>query len=410
MLQARPAQTPRAVIGGGGSRVVEHEKLSAVLIELAHTLGTDFPIQGILDRLVASAVDVLDVTAAGVNLIPAGGTPEHVAASGRWAQELGELQARLRHGPGVTAHETGRQVSVPDLLADDAYPALGRAARAAGLAAVFTFPLRHGDVRLGALDLFRDTPGPLTAQDVAAAQTLADVSAAYLLNARGRQDERDVVHRLQHSASHDALTGLPNRVLLEQRLAQATERGRRSHGLAAVLFADVDRFKAVNDTYGHGVGDAVLVAVAQRLACVIRPTDTLARVSGDEFVILCEDLTAPSDAELLATRIQLSLAQPFSVLSVTLRVTASVGIAYAGPGELVSLAHVRDADSAMYEAKRRGGAAHRTFGTGTGTGGRRHGEQGAGRQGGVRLDATSPVGAHLLGTAGPGLVPRGVDG
>ena len=341
--------------------MLKQEKLSAVLIEFAHTLVTDFPIQGILDRLVVSIVDVLDVTAAGVTLISTGEAPHYVAASSAGALEFEQLQTRLWQGPCLTAYDTGEPVAIPDLAVDDAYSEFGPAARAAGMAAVFTFPLRHGEDRLGALDLYRDTTGPLNPWDLAAAQTLADVAAAYLINAQARHDAKDASDRFQHSASHDALTGLPNRLLLEQRLLEAARRDQRSRGTAAALFVDVDQFKVVNDTYGHFVGDALLVAVAQRLSRVIRPNDIVARVSGDEFVILCEDLTEPADAQLLATRIQSSLADPFEVLSVTVRVTASVGVAHAGPGELVSHQLVQDADSAMYEAKRQGGASHRTF-------------------------------------------------
>ena len=348
--------------------MVLQEKLSAVLIEFAHTLVTDFPIQAILDRLVVSMVDVLDVTAAGVTVISSGEAPHHIAASGPRALEFEELQTRLRQGPCLTAYDTGEPVAIPDLSVGDAYPEFGPAAVAAGMAAVFTFPLRHGEVRFGALDLYRDTIGALSPRELAAAQTLADVAAAYLINAQARQDALDVSDRFQHSASHDALTGLPNRLLLEQRLEHAAQRGQRSRGNVAVLFADVDHFKAVNDTHGHSVGDALLVAVAQRLSRIVRPEDTLARVSGDEFVILCEDLTEPTVAQLLAARIQSSLAEPFELLSVTVRVTASVGIAHAGPGEVVSDQLVQDADTAMYEAKRRGGASHRTFVARTGEG------------------------------------------
>lgn len=328
--------------------MVEQEKFSAVLIELAHTLVADVPIQRIVDRLVASIVDLLDVTEAGLTLISSDGSA-HIVASSAGALEFEQLQMRLRHGPCRTAYDTGEPVAIPDLSADDTHAEFGQAALAAGMAAVFAFPLRHGEVRLGALDLYRGTTGPLDPQDLTAAQALADVTAAYLINAQARQD------------AHDELTGVPTRRLLERRMDEAARRGQHAQGTTAVLFADVDRFKAVNDTYGHSVGDALLVAIAQRLSRITRPGDILARVSGDEFVILCEDLTDPVDAQHLAARIQSSLAAPFELRSVTLRITASVGIAYAGPGELVSEQLVSDADSAMYEAKRQGGASHRTF-------------------------------------------------
>ncbi len=333
------------------------DKLSDVLIEFARTLITDFPIQGILDRLVERMVGVLDVTAAGVTLILPGMAPQYVAASNKDALEFEQLQTTLGEGPCITAYETGESVSVPDLANDDRYPRFAPRAVAAGMAAVFTFPLNHGDThKLGALDLYRGTVGDLDVEDMAAAQTLADVAAAYLLNAQGRKDARDVSDRFRESAMHDALTGLPNRLLLQHRLNHAAQRARRSHGTAAVLFADLDRFKQVNDTHGHPTGDALLVAVADRLSHMIRPGDTLARVSGDEFVILCEDLARSGDVEALAQRIQHALAQPFDIHGQEISISASVGVAYAGPGESVSSQLVQDADTAMYQAKRRGGA------------------------------------------------------
>jgi diguanylate cyclase (GGDEF)-like protein len=225
---------------------------------------------------------------------------------------------------------------------------------------VFTFPLRHGDGRLGALDLYRDTPGDLDPHDMGAAQTLADVAAAYLLNAQARDEARIASERFHHNALHDPLTGLPNRLLLQERLDHAGERRKRSHTSAAILFADLDGFKLINDTHGHQVGDELLVAIAHRLAGLIRSGDTLARYSGDEFVFLCEDLRGPTDAEVLATRIDEAFANPFvlagSGLAVT--VTASVGIAFASPGEEITNELVVKADMAMYQAKRNGGAGH----------------------------------------------------
>jgi diguanylate cyclase (GGDEF)-like protein len=345
--------------------MTQERQLSAVLSEFARTMVTDFPIQKILDRLVERIVDVLPVTAAGVTLISPGKSPHYVAASNEAALAFERLQTKSGRGPCVVAYQTGEAVSVPDLGADRLFPEFSAAATSAGLAAVFTFPLRHDDGRLGALDLYRDTPGPLEPQEMAAAQTLADVAAAYLLNAQARQDAREAADRLRASTLHDALTGLPNRVLLEQRLAHAAERARRSHSEAAVLFADLDGFKQVNDTYGHTVGDELLIAVAARLSSLLRAGDTLARLSGDEFVILCEDLQATSDVEDLANRIDRAFTTPFVVADkaarVEIRISASVGMAFSGHAEDITGDLVRDADIAMYQAKRKGGAAHQAI-------------------------------------------------
>ncbi len=232
---------------------------------------------------------------------------------------------------------------------------------AAGLAAVWTFPLRHGEGRLGALDLYRDHAGGLSDDDMAAAQTLADVVAAYLLNAQARDEARTASDGYHHSSLHDSLTGLPNRAMLEQRLEHAAQRARRSHTMAAVLFADLDRFKAVNDTHGHDIGDQLLLAVAQRLTHLVRSGDTLARVSGDEFVFLCEDLKDVADAETLARRIDDAFSAPFTLGELEVEISASVGMAFAGRGEAVTPQLLVDADVAMYEAKRRGGGLHQVI-------------------------------------------------
>jgi GAF domain-containing protein len=170
--------------------VVRDGDLSVVLSEFARTMVTDFPIQGILDHLVERIVEVLPVTAAGVTLISAGMAPQYIAASDKNALRFERLQTKIGEGPCLSAFELGEAVAVPDLATERRYPQFGPAAVAAGLAAVFTFPLRHGDGCLGALDLYRNTPGLLTPGDMEAAQTLADVAAAYLLNAQSREDAR----------------------------------------------------------------------------------------------------------------------------------------------------------------------------------------------------------------------------
>jgi diguanylate cyclase (GGDEF)-like protein len=339
--------------------VVQEAKLSAVLSEFAHTLATDFPIQGILDHLVGRIVEVLPITAAGVTLISAGRAPHYIAASDESARRFERLQTEIGEGPCLTAFETGLPVAIADVTTDDRYPKFGPAASAAGLGAVFTFPLCHATGQMGALDLYRDSPGPLNPHQMAVAQTLADVAAAYLLNAQARDEARATSDHFRHSALHDPLTGLPNRLLLQQRLEHAAQRASRSHSDAAILFADLDRFKQVNDSHGHQVGDQLLLAVAHRLSGLVRPGDTLARFSGDEFVFLCEDLQSAGDAELLAGRIDDAFAEPFVLAGgIKLAVTASVGMAFAGPGQNITPQLLVDADIAMYQTKRKGGAGH----------------------------------------------------
>jgi diguanylate cyclase (GGDEF)-like protein/PAS domain S-box-containing protein len=160
--------------------------------------------------------------------------------------------------------------------------------------------------------------------------------------------------RLVHQATHDALTGLPNRALFDDRLAHALARRQRHSGDVAVLLIDLDEFKPVNDAFGHATGDAVLVAVAERLASAVRSEDTLARLGGDEFVVVCEDVVDPASVVAVADRILASLtAAPIPVGDGTLRVTASIGIAVAAPDDDAA-ALMRHVDVALYTAKGHG--------------------------------------------------------
>ena len=176
-------------------------------------------------------------------------------------------------------------------------------------------------------------------------------------------DRKLAEQAIAFQATHDALTGLPNRVLFIDRLTHAVAgRGRHPTGIA-VLFLDVDRFKWLNDSLGHTAGDEVLVAVANRLAGALRPADTLARFGGDEFVVLSEHLQSAADAEALAGRLRTALAAPIAVAGDETALTISVGIAYA-PAEANGVSAeslVRDADAAMYHAKEQGRDRHALF-------------------------------------------------
>jgi GAF domain-containing protein len=229
-----------------------------------------------------------------VTLISPGLKPRYVAASDAAALRHEKLQTELGEGPCLAAYHSGEAIAVPDLRREVRFPKFSPQALKGGLAAVFTFPLCHEDLRLGALDLYRDTPGALTPQSMTTAQTLADVAAAYLINAQARSDLQDSSDQSREAALHDPLTGLPNRVLMLEFLEHAFRCSRRSGNTSAVFFIDLDHFKQVNDTYGHQAGDTLLVAVAERLTGVLRPGDSLSRLSGDEFVVLCENLASPS--------------------------------------------------------------------------------------------------------------------
>jgi diguanylate cyclase (GGDEF)-like protein/PAS domain S-box-containing protein len=172
------------------------------------------------------------------------------------------------------------------------------------------------------------------------------------------------VERLTHDAFHDALTQLPNRALFLDRLARAIEAHRRyPESLFAVLFLDLDRFKVVNDSLGHLLGDELLVEVAQRLSALVRSSDTVARLGGDEFAILIDGIDHETDAVRTARRIQDALLVPFRVGVQEIFTTVSIGIALSTTGYRDPQDVLRDADIAMYRAKARGKARHEVFDT-----------------------------------------------
>jgi len=182
-------------------------------------------------------------------------------------------------------------------------------------------------------------------------------------------DRRAVERQLSHQAYHDALTGLPNRALFMGRLSQILARGLRAGENSAVLFLDLDRFKVVNDSLGHEVGDRLLIAVGQRLRSCLRPDDVLARLGGDEFTILLDRLEYADQALTIAARVTAALQQSFQIAQDTrvheIYISTSIGIAQLAEGSGAGYARpddiVRDADIALYRAKTAGKARHAIF-------------------------------------------------
>ncbi|MEG4225158.1 PAS domain S-box protein, partial [Microcoleus sp. N9_B2] len=228
-------------------------------------------------------------------------------------------------------------------------------------------PIELAEEKLMRLD------GQIIDVEVAGIPATYQGSAAAQIIIRDVTERKRVERQLLHGAFHDALTGLPNRVLFIDRLGQAIRRSNQSPDYKfGLLFLDLDRFKVVNDSLGHILGDKLLVALADRLLTCVRASDTVARLGGDEFTILLDHIQSLSDATEAANRIQTELTLPFHIEGHEVFTTASIGIVFS-QGE-VAAAHsdalnlythpeefLRDADIAMYRAKALGKARHEVF-------------------------------------------------
>lgn len=168
-------------------------------------------------------------------------------------------------------------------------------------------------------------------------------------------ERKRVERELERLAKYDPLTGLCNRVVFRDQLAQALRRGAGGEEMVALLYLDLDGFKEVNDQFGHAVGDRLLAAVAERLIDVLRRTDAVARLGGDEFTIVLENLAREGDAIRVADKLIARIAEPFDLAGREIRVRASVGVAIATPATTCAESLLEQADAAMYRAKGDGG-------------------------------------------------------
>ncbi|MDX6228385.1 MAG: diguanylate cyclase [Frankiales bacterium] len=224
------------------------------------------------------------------------------------------------------------------------------ACRAVGVGSMIVAPLRTGNAVVGVLKVMSPEAGRFNDDDAGALELLAIPFATAMTNAWR-------LEATSQQALSDPMTGLANRAYALHELERSLARQHRNGGHTAVIFVDLDRFKAVNDTYGHAAGDELLSAVADKLRQAVRTTDTPARYGGDEFVIVCEGLTAPGDAAVLAERLVRTIPGTYELESGVAMIGASVGVAVAA-AEVPAAQLLRLADEAMYEAKQAGGSRY----------------------------------------------------
>jgi diguanylate cyclase (GGDEF)-like protein/PAS domain S-box-containing protein len=316
--------------------------------QVLEMVAQNMPLPGVLDRLAGAVERQVDGVAAFM-IIRDGGIGLHApclppAWHGAISAHLIPMAASL----SSNAWETPDRCGVTYLASHPAWKPLRDSGARCGLAACWTVTIQSNDGSpLGALVVFcKDArpPGTHESQMLRMASNLATICVEHHNNATA----------LAHSVQHDLLTGMPNRICFEDRLETAMQRARRSSSQVALFLIDIDRFKHVNDTFGHEAGDMLLQQFAARLARTLREIDTLARMGGDEFALIVPEVTSAAEAAVVAEKLMAALAEPINVAGRDLIVTSSMGIAlYPRDGE-DSAALQRCADQQMYRTKKRG--------------------------------------------------------
>ncbi|MGA2521606.1 MAG: sensor domain-containing diguanylate cyclase [Acidimicrobiales bacterium] len=317
----------------------------AMLYEAGKAMNSILVIDDVLGLILSSAFELLRATSGSILLLNTEGGLAEVCRAGQI--------------DGTDSIEFVR--SIAGRVARDREPLLvqGTVSEGGQLSrdSAVCVPLVHKNELLGVLILDGAPERPYTEYDVRAVSLFAEHAAIAVANARLYEAERQLSAKLSHTAVHDPLTGAANRVLVSDRLVHAMSRARRSGGMAAVLFIDIDDFKLVNDELGHEVGDDILAAFVSRLSTSVRPTDTVGRFGGDEFVVVCEDIGDEAQAVEIGNRIVEDLRRPFDTPFGDRVLSASVGVATCGAGNVVSADElIRNSDRAMYEAKMDGKA------------------------------------------------------
>jgi diguanylate cyclase (GGDEF)-like protein len=332
--------------------LAQHARQHEAVARLGQIALRERDLTTLLDEVVAAVASTLDAPLCGVLKLRADEEIlDVISVTGVPEQKLESVPAGGgTHGGYVL--RTRQPVVVEDLLAEtrfDPAPLLLRGI-ASGMGAVI-----EGHERpFGVLSAHTTEHRCFSGDDVNFLVAVANVLSAAVERHRKEESTR-------HASLHDPLTGLPNRALVLDRLDLALARRRREGIDVAMLMLDLDRFKIINDSLGHAVGDDLLLALASRLRRSVRASDTVARLSGDEFVVLCERPAGVRHVVALAERIGAAISAPFELASGEHFLTVSIGIAMAESAEDTSASLLRDADAAMYRAKQRGPGRYELF-------------------------------------------------
>ena len=329
------------------------QRLLERLFEIQRSISHRAPTQEVLDAICSGASELLGDEVVGLRLVDEDepGWVQLVSVVGVSDEVVaGIRRSRISEGIGGRSISEGRLVITEDYTAPDVgFPELVED----GLHTAMGAPVFRDSKVVGSLVVASRNPARRYApaeQD--ALLVFAEHASLALNDASALDSMKNAFAQAVHQAHHDPLTGLPNRTLVLDRLDQAIAGARGSRAPVVALFIDLDRFKTVNDSLGHSVGDEVLVCVAERLRAAIRPSDTVGRLAGDEFIVICQGV---EDIEVMriAQRILDTVAEPLPLYGREAVITASIGIAHARAGSQADDI-VRDADVAMYRAKELG--------------------------------------------------------
>ncbi|MBI3802138.1 MAG: EAL domain-containing protein [Nitrospirae bacterium] len=332
-----------------------HARRQAVLAELGHRALSGTPVQTLMEKAAASIAQMLEVDYCKVLEPLPDGSGLLLRAGVGWREGLvGQRKLDLWKGSqaAYTLQSSG-PVVMEDVQTETRFkvsPLLSEHHIVSGVSVL----IPGQDYPYGVLGAHTTHRRVFTGEDVHFLQSTANILAAAI-------DRKKAEERIEHQAYHDALTSLPNRLLLEDRLAVATARAHRSGEILAILLIDLDRFKVINDTLGHPAGDELLRQTAGRFAGCIREGDTVARMGGDEFAILLLNLDSDEIVMQVADRIAASLKDPFRVEGSTLYITASIGVAVYPQAGFDAQTLLRHADIALYRAKEQGRNTLRYF-------------------------------------------------
>ncbi len=338
-------------------RLSELQSIRRASLHLTLNLSLD----SILDAILESALELVQAEDTHIFLYDQGLLHFGAALFDGTQQKKPYMNPRP-NGITYTVAKSGTKVVVNDVMNDPLFqdrPWKG---------SIISLPLKIGEDVLGVMNAALKIPHDFTENEIRALEMLGDQAAIAIYNAKlYQQAQQEIQERIraeesiQHLANHDALTGLPNRRLFNERILLEISHARRDQEKLAVLLFDLDQLKRVNDSFGHDIGDLLLQAVGQRLIGLLRKSDTVARMGGDEFLIILPKLINPEAAINTAERILSALNTPFQLEGNHIQITTSIGISiFPDDGEEVTLL-VKKADTAMYHAKQKGGNTYHLY-------------------------------------------------